>query len=397
MSRAIRDVALPNLGVGLDTANLILYGKANPVDAVAILGPHVHAIHAKDGRWPTNPDKLGEEVLIGTGLVDFAQGLRRTAQSRLHRRHHHRARNPRAQADRGCPSGKGVSRKSARQSYIELIPACRHPDRRIEGNCFSDRPGPQHRRKHSSWIDATSSRPPPQPPASSSSSPRPPSAIRPTPPCASGCSAAATAAPPSPPPSRRTPQRAWSHSRTSSPTSSPLGKQHFDELNASLNVPAIDPRLTFHGYRAFEELAASKDVDAIQISTPPFFHVQHLEAVVAGGKHAYCEKPVGVDVPQTRQSSRDRHNAPRARSASTSASRSAARRPSSRSSTASTPARSASSPASPPTTTRLHPWTTPGRACRPTRRACATGSGTALSPATSCSNRTSTSSISATG
>jgi L-ribulose-5-phosphate 3-epimerase len=80
MSRALRDVAEPNLGVGLDTANLILYGKANPVDAVAILGPHVHAMHAKDGRWPTNPDKLGEEVLIGTGLVDFHKvfaGLRK--------------------------------------------------------------------------------------------------------------------------------------------------------------------------------------------------------------------------------------------------------------------------------------------------------------------------------
>ncbi len=71
MSRAIRDVNMPNLGVGLDTANLILYGKANPVDAVDILGPHVRSIHAKDGKWPTDPSKLGEEVLIGKGLVDF--------------------------------------------------------------------------------------------------------------------------------------------------------------------------------------------------------------------------------------------------------------------------------------------------------------------------------------
>lgn len=71
MSRAIKDVNHPNLGVGLDTANLILYGKANPVDAVDIIGPHVRSIHAKDGKWPTNPMKLGEEVLIGTGLVDF--------------------------------------------------------------------------------------------------------------------------------------------------------------------------------------------------------------------------------------------------------------------------------------------------------------------------------------
>lgn len=71
MSRMLRDVSQPNLGVGLDTANLILYGKANPVDAVDILGPHVKSVHAKDGRWPTDPSKLGEEVLIGTGLVDF--------------------------------------------------------------------------------------------------------------------------------------------------------------------------------------------------------------------------------------------------------------------------------------------------------------------------------------
>src|SRR6202789_3542885 len=71
MSRMLRDVAIPNLAVGLDTANLILYGKANPVDAVDILGPHVRSIHAKDGRWPTDPSQLGEEVLIGKGLVDF--------------------------------------------------------------------------------------------------------------------------------------------------------------------------------------------------------------------------------------------------------------------------------------------------------------------------------------
>jgi len=80
MSRMIRDVALPNIGVGLDTANLILYGKANPVDAVDILGPHIRSIHAKDGRWPTDPSELGEEVQIGKGLVDF-----KTVFTKLHR------------------------------------------------------------------------------------------------------------------------------------------------------------------------------------------------------------------------------------------------------------------------------------------------------------------------
>lgn len=80
VSRAIHDVAIPNLAVGLDTANLILYGKANPVDAVDIIGSHVRSVHAKDGRWPTDPYKLGEEVLIGQGLVDF-----KTVFTKLHR------------------------------------------------------------------------------------------------------------------------------------------------------------------------------------------------------------------------------------------------------------------------------------------------------------------------
>jgi len=80
MSRALRDVNMPNLGVGLDTANVILYGKANPVDAVDILGPHVRSVHAKDGKWPTDPSKLGEEVMIGKGLVDF-----KTVFTKLHK------------------------------------------------------------------------------------------------------------------------------------------------------------------------------------------------------------------------------------------------------------------------------------------------------------------------
>ncbi len=71
LMRTIEDVGLDNVGVGLDTANLILYGKANPVDAAEIFGKHIRAVHAKDGRYPTDPRKLGEEVAIGHGKVDF--------------------------------------------------------------------------------------------------------------------------------------------------------------------------------------------------------------------------------------------------------------------------------------------------------------------------------------
>src|ERR1700739_192686 len=79
------------------------------------------------------------------------------------------------------------------------------------------------------------------------------------------------------------------------------GKKHFDEVKAGVGAPAIDAKLMFRGHKAFEEIAGSKEVDAVQISTPPWFHVQHLDAVVTAGKHAYCEKPLGVDVAQTRQ------------------------------------------------------------------------------------------------
>ena len=78
------------------------------------------------------------------------------------------------------------------------------------------------------------------------------------------------------------------------------GKQHFDQVNATLGVSAIDPKLTFHGWEAYKEMAANPHIDAVQISTPPYFHVEHMDVLTAGGKHVYCEKPVGVDIPQTK-------------------------------------------------------------------------------------------------
>ena len=75
--RAIQDVGASNQGVNFDLANLILYGKANPLDAIELLAPYIQGIHAKDGLWPTNPKLLGEEVPIGKGKVDFPRILQR--------------------------------------------------------------------------------------------------------------------------------------------------------------------------------------------------------------------------------------------------------------------------------------------------------------------------------
>ena len=75
--RAMQDIGFDNQGVNFDLANLILYGKANPVDAIELLGPYVQGIHAKDGLWPTNPKELGKEVPIGKGKVDFPRIIAR--------------------------------------------------------------------------------------------------------------------------------------------------------------------------------------------------------------------------------------------------------------------------------------------------------------------------------
>lgn len=76
-------------------------------------------------------------------------------------------------------------------------------------------------------------------------------------------------------------------------------KTNFDSLASSLGCSGPNPKLMFRGPDAYRQMAASPDVDSIQISTPPYFHVEHLAAAVEGGKHVYCEKPVGVDIPQT--------------------------------------------------------------------------------------------------
>lgn len=75
------------------------------------------------------------------------------------------------------------------------------------------------------------------------------------------------------------------------------GKQRLDEVSAKFGKPAVDPPRMFRGPMAYQQLFASKEVDAVYIATPPFFHPQQLEAAIAAGKHVYLEKPVAVDVP----------------------------------------------------------------------------------------------------
>ncbi len=74
-------------------------------------------------------------------------------------------------------------------------------------------------------------------------------------------------------------------------------KARFNALAAKHGYSAIDSSQLFVGPHAFEQIAASKEVDAVVVATPPYFHPRHLAAMVDAGKHVYCEKPVAVDVP----------------------------------------------------------------------------------------------------
>ncbi|MCL2703580.1 MAG: sugar phosphate isomerase/epimerase [Defluviitaleaceae bacterium] len=69
--RVINDVQSDNIGINFDPANLLMYGKANPIDALSIIGKYVNGVHAKDGEYPTDGVSLGEEKPLGAGRVNI--------------------------------------------------------------------------------------------------------------------------------------------------------------------------------------------------------------------------------------------------------------------------------------------------------------------------------------
>jgi sugar phosphate isomerase/epimerase len=66
----------PALGVNFDPANMILYGKGNPVEAVGVLGPWIKHVHIKDALRTKMPGEWGTEVVWGTGEVNAVEFLK---------------------------------------------------------------------------------------------------------------------------------------------------------------------------------------------------------------------------------------------------------------------------------------------------------------------------------
>ena len=65
----LEEVNHPSLGVNFDPANMILYGKGDPVEAVDVLGPWIRHVHVKDARRAREPGAWGSEVPWGEGEV----------------------------------------------------------------------------------------------------------------------------------------------------------------------------------------------------------------------------------------------------------------------------------------------------------------------------------------
>lgn len=71
LRRVLERLARSNVGVNFDPANMILYDKGDPIEAVHILGPWIRQVHIKDARRTTVPGTWGTEVVVGTGEVDW--------------------------------------------------------------------------------------------------------------------------------------------------------------------------------------------------------------------------------------------------------------------------------------------------------------------------------------
>jgi sugar phosphate isomerase/epimerase len=62
----------PNVVVNFDPANMLLYGKGDPIQAIQKLAPWIRQVHIKDATPSPIPGQWGAEVTVGTGAVDWS-------------------------------------------------------------------------------------------------------------------------------------------------------------------------------------------------------------------------------------------------------------------------------------------------------------------------------------
>jgi myo-inositol 2-dehydrogenase / D-chiro-inositol 1-dehydrogenase len=73
-------------------------------------------------------------------------------------------------------------------------------------------------------------------------------------------------------------------------------QENLSKCNVARGFANIQKKNMYQGSKAYLQLLDNKNVDAVLISTPTYAHPEILEAAVAAGKHAYCEKPAAIDI-----------------------------------------------------------------------------------------------------
>lgn len=69
MASFLKGLNHPAVGINFDPANMILYDKGDPIEAVQILAPWIKHIHIKDANRTQTTGQWGREVLWGDGQV----------------------------------------------------------------------------------------------------------------------------------------------------------------------------------------------------------------------------------------------------------------------------------------------------------------------------------------
>jgi sugar phosphate isomerase/epimerase len=80
LRKTLDELKCPNVKVNFDPANMLLYDKGDPLQAIDILGPDIRSVHVKDAIAPTVEGQWGEELPLGKGRVNipaFISALKR--------------------------------------------------------------------------------------------------------------------------------------------------------------------------------------------------------------------------------------------------------------------------------------------------------------------------------
>jgi predicted dehydrogenase len=72
-----------------------------------------------------------------------------------------------------------------------------------------------------------------------------------------------------------------------------------DYFDFQMKEPAdlfdVDASRCFAGIDGYKQVMALPDIDAVLLTTTPYFRPIHFEAAIAAGKHVFAEKPIAVD------------------------------------------------------------------------------------------------------